>query len=190
MSFYKKNNNLIHTSQKGDSEDGKIQLKDVFKKLSNLLIFSVILILFATTFSLAIVSGSSMNDTLQDHDYILVNKLAWNFERNDIVIVKKDTEDFDIIKRIVGCPGDTVQIQNGKLYINGTISQSDTHGNSDMDYPGIASIPVKLGDGEYFVLGDNRNHSEDSRYEDVGIVKKDEILGKAFLRLLPTIKWL
>jgi len=59
-----------------------------------------------------------------------------------------------------------------------------------MDYPGIANNPVKLGDGDYFVLGDNRNHSEDSRYEIVGVVKKEEIIGKAFLRLFPTTKWL
>lgn len=190
MSFIKRNNNLIHVSQTQKLEMDNVGLSDVFKKLSNLLIFPAILILFSMIFSFAIVSGSSMNGTLQDQDYILVNKLTRDYDRNDVVIIKKDTEDFDIIKRIVGCPGDTVLIQNGKLYINGKISKSDTHGNSDMDYSGIANDPVKLGDGEYFVLGDNRNHSEDSRYEIVGVVKKEEIIGKAFLRLFPTTKWL
>lgn len=189
MSFIR-DNNLIFASQTRNLKRNNERLSAVFKKLSNMLIFPTILILFSVIFSFAIVSGSSMNDTLQDQDYILVNKLTRDYDRNDVVIIKKDTEDFDIIKRVVGCPGDTVLIQNGKLYINGKISKSDTHGNSDMDYPGIANNPVKLGDGDYFVLGDNRNHSEDSRYEIVGVVKKEEIIGKAFLRLFPTTKWL
>lgn len=108
-----------------------------------------------------------------------------DYDYNDIVIIKKDTEDFDIVKRIVGCPGDTVQIKNGKLHINGKISKFDIHGNSDMEYAGIAEEPIKLKDNEYFCLGDNRNHSEDSRYEIVGRVNSSEIIGKVISRVYP-----
>ena len=114
MSFIR-DNDLIFASQTRNLERNNERLSAVFKKLSNMLIFPTILILFSVIFSFAIVSGSSMNDTLQDQDYILVNKLTRDYDRNDVVIIKKDTEDFDIIKRVVGCPGDTVLIQNGKL---------------------------------------------------------------------------
>ena len=82
-------------------------------------------------------------------------------------------------RRVIACPGDTVQIKNGKVYINGALYKEDIVSASIED-PGVAADEVKLGDDEYFVLGDNRNSSEDSRMANIGNVKKDYIIGKAW----------
>lgn len=152
-----------------------------------LLIFCLLLLL-TRMITPAVVSGNSMNDTLQDKDYILVNRGVKVFNRNDVVVVKKESENYKIIKRIVGLPGEIVQIKDGNLYINGEICEDDTYGKEKMYYSGIAYDPIQLGEGEYFVLGDNRNNSEDSRYDKVGIVTDEELLGKAVIRLFPGIK--
>ena len=83
------------------------------------------------------------------------------------------------VRRVIACPGDTVQIKNGKVYINGELYKEDIVSASIED-PGVAADEVKLGDDEYFVLGDNRNSSEDSRMANIGNVKKDYIIGKAW----------
>ena len=90
------------------------------------------------------------------------------------------------IKRIIGMPGETVQIKDGKVYINDKELKSDVYGNTDyIDYPGIAEEPITLGDDEYFCLGDNRPVSQDSRYEEVGPVKRSIIVGKVWIRIWP-----
>ena len=89
------------------------------------------------------------------------------------------------IKRIIGLPGETVQVVDGYVYINGSRLESDIYGNELMDDPMAASQPITLGEDEYFVLGDNRNHSQDSRDPSVGEVKKDTIMGKAWVRIYP-----
>ena len=118
------------------------------------------------------VSGSSMETTLSDGDQLLVDKLSYRFQ---------DPKRFDII----GLPGETVQVVDGYVYINGSRLESDIYGNERMDDPMAASQPITLGEDEYFVLGDNRNHSQDSRDPSVGEVKKDTIMGKAWVRIYP-----
>ena len=90
-----------------------------------------------------------------------------------------------VLKRIIGLPGETVQVVDGYVYINGSRLESDIYGNELMDDPMAASQPITLGEDEYFVLGDNRNHSQDSRDPSVGEVKKDTIMGKAWVRIYP-----
>ena len=85
----------------------------------------------------------------------------------------------------IGLPGETVQVVDGYVYINGSRLESDIYGNERMDDPMAASQPITLGEDEYFVLGDNRNHSQDSRDPSVGEVKKDTIMGKAWGRIYP-----
>ena len=112
------------------------------------------------------VSGSSMETTLSDGDQLLVDKLSYRFQdpkRFDIIVFPYQYEENTYyIKRIIGLPGETVQVVDGYVYINGSRLESDIYGNELMDDPMAASQPITLGEDEYFVLGDNRNHSQDS----------------------------
>lgn len=129
-------------------------------------------------------AGESMNPVLRNGDVVLVNRLVYEIKRpsrGDIVVFRPEGDESAhySIKRIVGLPGETVQITDGKVYIDGKELDEDIH-VSEIDYAGVAEKPVKLGKEEYFVLGDNANASDDSRTEDVGNVKADEICGKAW----------
>ena len=135
------------------------------------------------------VDGSSMEKTLTNGDNLIVDKISYRFhkpERFDIIVFPYQYEENTYyIKRIIGLPGETVQVVDGYVYINGSRLESDIYGNELMDDPMAASQPITLGEDEYFVLGDNRNHSQDSRDPSVGEVKKDTIMGKAWVRIYP-----
>lgn len=133
------------------------------------------------------VEGSSMNNTLNDGDYLIVEKISYyghDPERYDIVVFPR-SENVNYIKRIIGIPGEKVQIIDGNVYINDNLLADDIYGRELIADPGIAREPVYLSDDEYFVMGDNRNSSIDSRSESVGVVKKDKIEGKAVCRIWP-----
>lgn len=137
-----------------------------------------------------IVRGSSMEPTLSNNDMILIDKLAYVIgepARYDMVVFAYDQES-DFIKRIIALPGETVQITNGIVYVNGFKLDSDTYGKESIKNAGSAAEPITLGDNEYFVLGDNRNNSVDSRKDSVGKVKRSEIDGRAVFRLYPFSK--
>ncbi len=137
------------------------------------------------------VSGSSMEPTLTDGDNLIVDKISYRFnepERFDIIVFPfQYQENTYYIKRIIGLPGETVQIdEDGVIYINGEVLY-ESYGREiiDSDKIGIAEEPITLGPDEYFVLGDNRNHSSDSRIPEVGNIKKEQIIGRAWLRIWP-----
>ena len=137
------------------------------------------------------VEGASMEPTLQEDDILIIEKVSYHFtspKRYDVVVfpVAFDTNvnGTYYIKRIIGLPGETVQIVNGEVYIDGNLLGED-YGIAEILDPGIAEKPLKLGPDEYFVLGDNRNFSTDSRSEAVGVIMKDDIVGKACLRIYP-----
>lgn len=138
------------------------------------------------------VSGHSMMNTLMDQDSLIVSKISYEIgdpKRFDIVVfphIDQTTgEQTYFIKRIIGMPGETVQIdQDGNIYIDGSILD-ESYGREKIENPGLAIDPIKLGDDEYFVMGDNRNDSLDSRYAEVGNIKRDELVGKAWLRIYP-----
>ena len=142
----------------------------------------------------SIVDGPSMNDTLQDGDRLVLNKFTYrvtDLDRFDIIVFKYayDTDTY-YVKRIIGLPGESVRIdEQGQIWINDELLE-ENYGKETMEDPGIAAEPVNLRAGEYFVLGDNRNNSIDSRSPDVGIVRKSQILGSAWLRLYPHIELL
>ena len=135
------------------------------------------------------VSGSSMETTLSDGDNLIVDKISYRFRdpaRYDIIVFPyKYEEDTYYIKRIIGLPGEQVQVMDGSVYINGEKLESDIYGNEIMESAGIAENPIQLGEDEYFVLGDNRNHSADSREPNVGVLKRSDLLGKAWIRIYP-----
>lgn len=134
------------------------------------------------------VFGQSMEPTLHDHDNLITDKITYRFRepaRYEIIVFPFDKEkDVNYIKRIIGLPGETIQVIDGYVYINGEQLNED-YGNEVMESSGIAEVPITLSDDEYFVLGDNRNHSGDSRQSNVGPIKRDEILGRAWVRIFP-----
>ena len=138
------------------------------------------------------VDGSSMETTLSDGDNLIVDKISYRFrdpKRYEIIVFPYQyKENTYYIKRIIGLPGETVQVKDGYVYING--EQLDEHyGNELMVDPGTAAEPITLGEDEYFVLGDNRNHSSDSREETVGVINRDNLVGRAWIRIWPFSKF-
>ena len=91
------------------------------------------------------------------------------------------------MKRVIGLPGETVQIIGGRIYIDGAALESE-EGLGEVSLAGRADSPILLGEDEYFLLGDNRDSSEDSRFANVGNVKKEQIQGKVWMRILPILK--
>ena len=139
------------------------------------------------------VSGDSMYPYLHNKDQLMMDKLSYRFhdpERFDIVVfpVVRDGKEEYYIKRVIGLPGETVQIIDGYVYINGE-KLDENYGAEVMNDAGRAAEPITLGDDEYFVLGDNRNDSTDSRDPDVGVLKKSDLLGRAWLRIYPFNKF-
>ena len=134
------------------------------------------------------VSGHSMEATLHDGDNLIVDKLSYHFrepKRFEIIVFPyRHKENTYYIKRIIGLPGETVQVKDGYVYIDGE-KLDDNYGLEVMEDAGIAAEPIELGEDEYFVLGDNRNHSSDSRDPSVGILHRDELIGRAWVRIWP-----
>ena len=135
------------------------------------------------------VSGQSMEPTLSNGDNLIVDKISYRFrdpQRYDIIVFPyKYEEDTYYIKRIIGMPGETIQVIGGYVYINGELLESDIYGAEPMESGQLADQPITLGDDEYFVLGDNRNHSSDSRDPSVGVLKRSDLLGRAWVRIYP-----
>ena len=137
------------------------------------------------------VSGSSMENTLSDGDNLIVDKITYRFsdpQRYDIIVFPFHYADHVYyIKRIIGLPGETVQIVDGDIYIDGEILR-ESYGREVIKDSGLATEPIELGEDEYFVLGDNRNDSTDSRDPSVGKIHRDEIIGRAWVRIWPLEK--
>lgn len=170
----------------------------VMREVVSILIY--LAIVFVLTFLVVefvgqrtVVSGSSMESTLSDGDNLIVDKLSYRFsdpQRFDIVVFQfQHEENTYYIKRIIGLPGETVQIgEDGTIYIDGS-ELEESYGREVIRDAGLAAEPFKLGENEYFVLGDNRNGSSDSRDPDVAAVSRDWILGKAWVRIWPMAKF-
>lgn len=131
------------------------------------------------------VHGDSMEATVSDGDRLLVDKINYRFEepkRFDVIVFTKDGE-VNLIKRVIGLPEEKVEIKDGIIYIDG-IELEEQYGLDPMN-PEAEPVEMQLGEDEYFVLGDNRLVSLDSRYPSVSAIEKDEIIGKAIVRIFP-----
>lgn len=135
------------------------------------------------------VVGVSMENTLSANDPIIINKFTYRVsdpKRFDVIVFKQSGKEhsFYNIKRIIGLPGETILIKDGNIYIDNVIIEDKVLVDDMINY-GLASEEITLEDNEYFVLGDNRNNSEDSRFASIGNITRDEIIGKAALRMSP-----
>jgi signal peptidase I len=131
-------------------------------------------------------SNASMEPTYQTSDKLLVNTIAYKFdspERGEVIAFKpkSNVNASYSVKRVIGVPGDTIYISNGRIYINDELYKENLEVER-IENPGIAATPITLLDDQYFVLGDNRNSSEDSRYESIGFVSSEDILGKVWIK--------
>ena len=149
--------------------------------------------------NLVVVSGNSMSPLLNSEDIVLMNQLKLDLgkpERFDVVVFEREDQKRNI-KRIIGLPGETVQIQDGQVLINGQVLEEKAitmevdgamvKSQKKIALAGLAENPVVLGADEYFLLGDNRDSSEDSRFANVGNVKESQIIGKVWFRIHPTL---
>lgn len=149
------------------------------------ILFVVVLAIRFYAVQLFQVQGESMMPTLQESDILLVEKFTYRSnqpERFDIIVLKKDEQQY--VKRIIGLPKETIQIKKGQVYVNGKVLKEPIVFDSIED-GGMARDEMVLGEDEYFVLGDNRNNSKDSRHVEVGIVNRQQIQGKIWKSLYP-----
>lgn len=135
------------------------------------------------------VVGQSMAKTLDAGDEILVNRFIYKVlepKTGDIIVFLPNGNEKShyYVKRVIGVAGDTVQIKDGVLYLNGEEYEEEIDSETIQE-AGLAEEELTIGEDEYFVLGDNRNNSEDSRYANIGNVKKEHIIGKAWFIVSP-----
>ncbi len=177
----------------GVRQDGRAPKKSSI--IRELIIYALLLIICvrivpAYIIQRTIVDGPSMEDTLLNGESLLVEKISWHFgwiDRFDIIVFYpygREVEEEYYVKRVIGLPGETVQIIGSEIYIDGELLEED-YGKDPITNPGRAAEPITLGEDEYFVLGDNRTVSLDSRYDKVGNVKQENIGGKAIFRIWP-----
>ena len=175
------------TAQPDESSKSSQSLKQFLVDLLETIVLAVVLFFAINAVSARVrVDGFSMLPTLQDGEYVLVNRMAYRNDlpvRGDIIVfVSPQSPDLDLIKRVIGLPGDTVKISNGKVQVNGQM----------LDEPYIAAAPIYNGEwnvpeGNLFVLGDNRNDSSDSHAW--GLLPLENVIGKAILIYWPIPEW-
>ncbi len=164
-----------------------------FDKVQYVLIFALeIAVVIAVAFGVVLAFGkqvecsnASMEPTYETSDILLVNTIAYKFSepKTGEVIAFKPKSNVNAsysVKRVIAVPGDTIYISNGRIYINDEIYKENLEVER-IENPGIAASPITLLEDQYFVLGDNRNSSEDSRYESVGFVSNEDILGRVWM---------
>lgn len=136
-----------------------------------------------------VITGHSMIPLLTSEDVVLMDRLVYDFgrpDRFDVVVFQREDQKMNV-KRVIGLPDETVQIKNNDIYIDGE-KLNEPEGLGRVSLAGLAEKPVKLGEDEYFLLGDNRDSSEDSRFSNIGNVSGSQIQGRVWLRILPFVK--
>ena len=174
------------------AERKRIVSQDIISDIFGTLFYCIAAILLGMVLVVAFgmkasCQGPSMTGTISNGQQVLIDRFSYkllNPDRFDVVcFYPKGNESAQLyIKRVIGLPGETVEIKGGFVYIDGVRLIEDYDFNY-IDDPGLAETPFKLSDNEYFVLGDNRNNSEDSRIGNVGAVTKEMMVGKVWFKL-------
>ena len=152
----------------------------IFDKITSIVIPTLLMIIVLFIIEFTIVSGNSMDTTLSDNQILMVQRMFVSYNHGDIVIVnivKKTTNKrLSIVKRIIGMPGDTIEIKNNIVYLNNKVLK-EHYIKEPMKTNDVSKITLK--EDEYFLMGDNRNNSYDSRMQ--GVIKRNELKGKVLL---------
>ena len=169
-------------------EDEKVRgfMRWVFEIIVTLVLAAMVGIMLFQTVTM---QESSMEPTIAVGDRFFINRVVYKFsspKRGDLIVFRTNASDDAAlhIRRVIGLPGDTIQISGGRILIDGE-TYKEGKDFPMISNPGLASSSITLESGEYFVLGDNRNNSEDSRYADIGMVKKRYIAGKIWFTCAP-----
>ncbi|HOQ15945.1 MAG TPA: signal peptidase I [Defluviitaleaceae bacterium] len=169
-------------------------IKELFEWLRDIIIAALVtLFIINFLFQNTQVIGDSMEPSLEDGHSVIINKFIYRFkapQRGDIIAFKSPVNPSEHhIKRIIGIPGDTVEIKEGKVYLNGILLKEDyILEPMDAKMAGDMEYPLMIGPDSYFVMGDNRNISYDSRYKEIGLIDESSISGKALIRIWPLNK--
>lgn len=172
-------------------KEGKSLLRQLIETLAYfIVIFLVVLLVQRFLIQPVEVNGSSMEPTLHNNNHVLLEKVSYSIsdpKRFDVIVFRPYEEEKELyyIKRVIGLPGETVQIMDSVIFINGERLDENYGLENTIKSSGIAGKEIVLGEGEYFVLGDNRNNSKDSRDPSVGVVKRKAILGRAWCTIWP-----
>ena len=197
MNVYKGKEDTLHRHRGNGPNFAKREKKVNISVLKEILIWTVEIIItlmlaFTTVYFAGLrisVVGQSMSETLNGGDEVLVNRFIYKVtdpKRGDVVVFLPNGNEKShyYVKRVIGVPGDTIQIKNGQIYINGALYE-DEFSVGRIEEAGLAAEEMTLMENEYFVLGDNRGNSEDSRYANIGNIKKEYMIGKAWFRYAP-----
>ena len=161
----------------------RIEAKEIILWAVEILIVCMAAVFIVAAFGQRVsVAGDSMSPVLKNGDVVLINRVVYHFKepaRGDIIAFSRGGEGRYSVKRVVGLPGETVQIADGRILINGEEIAENIH-VSGIEYAGLAEEPVELGDDEYFVIGDNHTASDDSRDPGTGNIKRDDIYGEVW----------
>ncbi|MCR5102274.1 MAG: signal peptidase I [Butyrivibrio sp.] len=174
------------------SEKKKVLTPGLIKEILSWVFYTIIAVFIASMLVIAFgmkttVIGESMEPTIYNGQTVFINRVAYlvsSPKKDDVIafLPNGNSNSHYYIKRVMGVPGDTIQIIDGILYINGEEQSIDDTIYDKMEEAGIAENEIKLTSGQYFVLGDNRNSSEDSRSANIGLVKGTNILGKCWYK--------
>ena len=180
-------NNIVNDTD----EKSNINILGIIVEMIIYLVISMIIILLVRTFLFqhVKVSGTSMEPTLYDKQHLFIEKVSSKIkgiDRFDIIVFQpyEDNDDLFYIKRVIGLPGEKVKIENNTIYIDGK-KLNESYGKGSYTDAKMAKNTISLDEDDYFVLGDNREVSKDSREKDIGLLNEDCIIGKAWLRIYP-----